>query len=180
MPVPSAAPVPEPSFSDVDETDLRRAEEHLTADLRLDHAPEPRFALHLHRVSRGPLCLEEVRCSEAVRMRIDDDPGYVVGLPIRGPLRTDHRGGELDLRPGQAAVLTPFAEAAMVTGGRADVVLVRVRAATLEEALEALLGRSVQRPLRLQSSTGLGTAAGRPGPAWSGPSPWPAPVRPRR
>jgi AraC-like DNA-binding protein len=155
----------EAHFCAVDETDLRRAEEHLTAALRLDHAPESRFALHLHRVTRGPLCLEEIRCSEGVRMRIDDDPGYVVGLPVRGPLHADHDGRELDLHPGQAAVFTPSAEAAMVTGDGADVVLVRVRATALENALEALLGRPVQRPLRLGAPVALGMAGGR---AWAG------------
>ncbi|HEY2224498.1 AraC family transcriptional regulator [Actinomycetospora sp.] len=152
-------------FSDVDETDPRRAEEHLTAALRLDHAPQARFTLHLHRVTRGPLCLEEVSCSEGVRMRVDDDPGYVVGLPVQGPLHADHHGRELDLGPGQAAVFTPSAEAGMAMGDGADVVLVRVRAAALEDALEALLGRTVQRPLRLAASAVLGPASGR---AWAG------------
>jgi AraC-like DNA-binding protein len=165
MPVPTATAPPDVSFSGVDETDPRRAEEHLTPSLRLDHAPEDRFTLHLHRVTRGPLGLDDIRCSEAVRIRLDDDPGYVVGLPVRGTLRAEHRGRDLDLHPGRAAVLTPFPEAAMTTAAGADVVLVRVRDTALEDALEALLGRPVHRPVQLTNPAELGATAGK---VWSG------------
>ncbi|NMO88306.1 AraC family transcriptional regulator [Actinomycetospora sp. TBRC 11914] len=151
--------------SDVHETDPRRAEEHLTAALRLAHSPQARFALHLHRITRGPLSVEDVRCSEGIRMRIDDDPGYLAGLPVRGPIHADHHGRGLDLGPGQAVVVTPFAPAAVTTGDGTHVVVVRVEAAALEDALEALLGRTVQRPLRLPASTVPPTAGGA---AWAG------------
>lgn len=151
--------------SGVHETDPHRAEEHLTPALRLAHAPRTRFALHLQRITRGPLSLEEVRCSEGIRIRTDDDPGYLVGLPVRGSVHTDHPGRELESAPGQAVVVTPFAQAVMATGDGTHVVVVRVEAAALEDALEALLGRTVRRPLRLPAPTVLGTAVGG---AWAG------------
>lgn len=151
--------------SDVHETDPRRAEEHLTEALRLLHAPQPRFSLHLHRILRGPVTLEDVRCSEGTRLRIDDDPGYRIGLSVGGPVHTDHHGRETDLGPGQAAVVTPFDRAAITTEDETHLVSVRIEASALEDALEALLGRTVARPLRLTSTTVPGGAGGR---AWAG------------
>ncbi|WP_018330214.1 AraC family transcriptional regulator [Actinomycetospora chiangmaiensis] len=153
-----------PRSSDVHETDPRRAEEHLTGAVRLVHAPRDRFALHLHRIAHGPLALEDVRCSEGTRIRVDEDAGYRVGLPVRGPVRADHHRRELDLGPGRAVVVTPFEQVAMTTRDDTHVVIVRIEPDALEDALEALLGRTVARPLRLRPSTVPGTAGGS---AWT-------------
>ena len=53
----------------------------------------------------------------------------------------------------------------MVTDDRCDMLLVDVGSAALEDTLEALLGRTVRRPLPLSTSMELGTPAGR---AWVG------------
>lgn len=151
-----------PDFSDFHETDVGRAETQtqLPTAIRIDHAPASRFAFHTHAVTRGPLRVEETRCSDGICMQMPttDRPAYVIGLPVWGPLHTDHRGQELDVGPGQAAVFTPEAEAEMVSDDGFDVLLVQVRASALENALEALLGRPVQRPLPLPTSMSLGTA----------------------
>jgi AraC-like DNA-binding protein len=154
-----------PWFSDVHETDADEAQAHTTPSFRLDHAPRSGFALRMHAVTRGPLSMEETRCTDRVRMALTDQSGYAIGLPVRGPLHADHRGQEIDLGPGRAAVFVPSADATMATDDQCDVVLVRVESAALEDALEALLGRPVRRPLSLSTSMELGTAAGR---AWVG------------
>jgi AraC-like DNA-binding protein len=150
-----------PSFSDVHETDVEEAAAHLPSSMHLDHPPASRFALHRHSVARGPLSVEQTRCTDGVRIHLVDQSGYAVGLPVRGPLHADHRGQELDLGPGRAAVFGPIAEAALATGDRFDVVVVRIRSAALEDALEALLGRPVRRPLPLPTTVTLDTDAGR-------------------
>ncbi len=150
-----------PSFADVHETDVDEAEGRLPSSMHMDHRPAAAFAFHRHAVARGPLSVEETRCTDGVRIRLVDEPGYVVGLPVRGPVHADHRGRELDLGPGRAAVFGPVAEAAVATGDRFDVVLVHIRSAALEDALEALLGRPVRRPLPLPATMALDTDAGR-------------------
>ena len=52
-----------------------------------------------------------------------------------------------------------------VPGDRFDMLLVDVGSAALEDMLEALLGRTVPRPLRLLTTMTVGTAAGR---TWAG------------
>jgi AraC-like DNA-binding protein len=141
------------------------AERGLDPAVRLDHVPRARFAFRTHAVTRGPLQVEETRCTDAVRVRLTGQRSYVVGLPVRGALHADHRGRELDLGPGQAAIFTPPADAALCTCDRFDVLLVQVGEAALEDALEALLGRTVRRPLPLPTSVSLTSSAGR---AWTG------------
>jgi AraC-like DNA-binding protein len=154
-----------PRFSDFHETDVGRAETEQRAAVRLDHAPASQFGFHTHTVTRGPLRVEATRCTDGIHVQVlTDEPTYAVGLPVRGPVHTDHRGRELDLGPGQAAVFTPAEEAEMSSNDRFDVLLVRVRSAALEDALEALLGRAVRRPLPLPASMALDTTAGA---AWS-------------
>jgi AraC-like DNA-binding protein len=150
-----------PSFSDIHETDVEEAEAHLPLSMFLGHPPASRFAFHRHAVARGPLSVEETRCTDGVRIHLVDQSGYAVGLPVRGPMHADHRGQQVDLGPGGAAVFGPVAEAAVATGDRFDVVLVRIRSAALEDALEALLGRPVRRPLPLPTTMTLDTDAGR-------------------
>jgi AraC-like DNA-binding protein len=149
-----------PSFSDVHETDVEEAAAHLPPSMHLDHRPASRFTFHRHAVARGPLSIEETWCTDGVRILVDQS-GYAVGLPVHGPMHADHCGQELDLGPGRAAVFAPVAEAAVATGDRVDVVLVRIRSVALEDALEALLGRPVRRPLPLPTTMTLDTDAGR-------------------
>ena len=109
--------------------------------------------------------VEETRGTDGIHLRLPDRPSYQVGLPVRGPLHADHRGKELDLGPGRAAVFSPWPETTVVTGDRFDMLLVDVGSAALEDMLEALLGRTVRRPLRLLTSMTVSTAAGR---TWAG------------
>jgi hypothetical protein len=57
-----------PRFSDVHETDVDAAQAHTTPSVRLDHAPRSGFALRMHAVTRGPLSVEETRCTDGLRM----------------------------------------------------------------------------------------------------------------
>jgi AraC-like DNA-binding protein len=152
-------------FSDVHETDADAAEANLAASVRFDHHPTAAFDYHRHGVVWGVLSVEETRCTDRVRIQPDDQSGFTVGLPVQGPLHADNRGEELDLGTARAAVLSPPNDGVMATSDGFDVVLVHVRSGALEGALEALLGRSVPRPLPLPTSMALRTAAGR---AWVG------------
>jgi hypothetical protein len=154
-----------PWFADVHVTDVGRVDAQLPQTVHLDHVPTAPFAFHTHRVTRGPLGVEETRGTDGIHLRLPDRPSYQVGLPVRGPLHADHRGKELDLVPGRAAVFSPWPETTVVTGDRFDMLLVDVGSAALEDMLEALLGRTVPRPLRLLTSMTVGTAAGR---TWAG------------
>jgi AraC-like DNA-binding protein len=154
----------EPRFSDVHETDLRQAESHLGPALRLDHVPSEGFTIHVHRVTRGPVSVEETRSTDGVRMTLEGEPSYVVGLPVRKPVHAVQGRRELDLSPGQAAAFAPSVEAMIGTPDHVDVVLVRVGPVALEGALESLLGRAVRRPLALSTTVALGTTSGQ---AWA-------------
>ena len=154
-----------PRFADVHVTDVGRVDAQLPQTVHLDHVPTAPFAFHTHRVTRGPLGVEETRGTDGIHLRLPDRPSYQVGLPVRGPLHADHRGKELDLGPGRAAIFSPWPETTVVTGDRFDILLVDVGSAALEDMLEALLGRTVPRPLRLRTSMTVGTAAGR---TWAG------------
>ncbi len=89
------------------------------------------------------------------------DADYVISLPVRGAVLAMYRGKELDLRPGQAVVFRPPAEAVMTTADDFDVLVVRVDAAALEDALEGQLGYPVRRPLPLAPTLDLDSAGGR-------------------
>jgi AraC-like DNA-binding protein len=156
--------MPAPQFTGFRCGDVDGAERRLPPVVRLDHVPRSRFGFRTHSVTRGPLQVEQTRCTDAIRVRLAGQPSYVVGLPVRGSLHADHRGRELDLGPGQAAIFGPPAEAALRTCDGFDVLLVQVRGAALEDALEALLGRTVRRPLPLPASVSL---TGTPGRAWT-------------
>jgi hypothetical protein len=67
-------------------------------------------------------------------------------------------------------VSQPPTELVITTDNDFDVLVVRVDAAVLEDALEARLGYPVRRPLPLAPSLDLGTAAAGDGPHWSGTS----------
>jgi AraC-like DNA-binding protein len=151
-------------FSDAHETDVRQAGAHLPPGLRLDHRPSEGFAVHVHGVTRGPVSVQETRGTDGVRITLDGEPSYVVGLPVRQPVHAVHRRADLGLSPGQAAVFAPPVEAMIGTPDRFDVVLVRVGPVALEDVLESLLGRVVRRPLPLPSTVALGTTGGR---AWA-------------
>lgn len=148
-------------FTDVHETDVRQVESHLAPVLRLDHVPWEGFTIQVHRVTRGPVSVEESRSTDGVRITLDGEPSYVVGLPVRKPMHAIHGRRELDLSPGQAAVFAPPVEAVIGTPDHVALVLVRVGPGALESALESLLGRTVRRPLPLSTTVALGTTAGR-------------------
>lgn len=154
----------DPRFSDVHETDVRQVEARLAPALRPDHHPSEGFTIHVHRVTRGPVSVEETRGTDSVRIALEGEPSYVVGLPVRQPVHAVHRRHDFDLSPGQAAVFAPLAEATIGTPDQFDVVLVRVGQGALEDTLESLLGRAVRRPLLpLPTTVALGTTGGR---AW--------------
>ena len=115
-----------PWFADVHVTDVGRVDAQLPQTVHLDHVPTAPFAFHTHRVTRGPLVVEETRGTDGIHLRLPDRPSYQVGLPVRGPLHADHRGKELDLVPGRAAVFSPWPETTVVTGDRFDMLLVDV------------------------------------------------------
>jgi AraC-like DNA-binding protein len=130
------------------------------ASLDLVHRPAGSYKLEVHGFVRGPLSVEETCCTDGTRMRLpSEDPGYVVSFSVRGAMLAVHRGRELDLGPGRAVMFQPPAEMIMTTKDDFDVVIVRVDAVALEDALEARLGYPVRRPLPL--TLDLGTAAGR-------------------
>lgn len=156
-----------PSYSDVhrtevDRTDVEEAAATLPRSMRLDHhGPAARFTLHRHVMACDPFSVEETWCSDGIRMHLVDESEYAVGVPVRGPLHAENRGEDLDVGPGRAAVFAPDTETDVVTDDGGDVVLVHIRSAALEDALEALLGRPVRRPLPLPTSMALDTEAGR-------------------
>jgi AraC-like DNA-binding protein len=133
-----------------------------TATLQLLHRPTEAYELDVHGFVCGPLSVEEACCTDGTRMRLPSgDAGYVISFPVRGAIQAMHRGRELDLCPGHAAVFQPPAEAVMTTDDDFDVLVVRVDAAALEDALEARLGYPVRRPLPLAPTLDLDSAAGR-------------------
>ncbi|HET9257535.1 MAG TPA: AraC family ligand binding domain-containing protein [Pseudonocardiaceae bacterium] len=108
------------------------------------------------------MSVEETSCTDQARTRLPSgDADYVISLPLRGAVLAMYRGKELDLRPGQAVVFRPPAEAVMTTDDDFDVLIVRVDAAALENALEGQLGYPVRRPLPLAPTLDLDSAAGR-------------------
>ncbi|MFR9805944.1 helix-turn-helix domain-containing protein [Pseudonocardia sp. RS010] len=140
-----------PWFTDLRETDPGRAGSDLAPAgvaslVRSDHASP--FTLCVRRTVRGPLDAEVVRCTEDVVLELDHDPGHVVAVPLRGLLHLRHRGAEVDVAAGGAAVLVPADDATVLIPAGAEVALLRVVGDLLCEDLEALLGRTVVRPLR--------------------------------
>lgn len=154
-----------PRFADVHVTDVGRVDDQLPPSVHLDHAPTAPFAFHSHRVARGPLAVEEMSGTEGVHLRLPDGPTYRIGVPVRAPLQAGHRGKELDLGPGDAAVLIPWEETTLLTGDRFDLLLFDVSSAALEGMLEALLGRTVPHPFRPATTMPVGAAAGG---SWAG------------
>ena len=95
------------TFSDVHTTGVEEAEACLPLFMHLDHHPAAGFAFHQHTVACGPFSVEETRCTDGVHLDLLDQFEYAVGVPVRGPLHTEHRGQELDLGPGRAAIFAP-------------------------------------------------------------------------
>jgi hypothetical protein len=102
-------------FADVHVTDVGRVDAQLPQAVHLDHVPTAPFTFHSHRVTRDPLDVEETRGTDGIHLRLPERRSYQVGLPVRGPLHADHRGEELDLGPGRAAVFSPSPETTVVT-----------------------------------------------------------------
>src|SRR5947209_9351300 len=124
--------------------------------------PTEAYQLDVHGFASGPVSVEEASCTDQARMRLPGgDAHYVISLPVRGAVLTMYRGKELDLRPGQAVVFQPPAEAVMTTDDDFDVLVLRVDAAALEDAPEGQLGYPVRRPLPLAPTLDLDSAAGR-------------------
>jgi AraC-like DNA-binding protein len=137
----------------------------VSATLEPLHRPTGTYKLGVHGFVCGPLSVEEACCTDGTRMRLPSgDTGYMISFPVRGAILAMHRGQELDLCPRQAVVFQPPTEAVMTTGDDFDVLVVRVNAAALEDALEARLGYPVRRPLPLAPTLDLDTAGGR---AWA-------------
>jgi AraC-like DNA-binding protein len=133
-----------------------------TATLELLHRPTEAYQLDVHGFACGQVSVEEASCTDRTRMRLPSgDADYVISIPVRGAVLAMYRGQELDFCPGQAVVFQPPADAVMTTDENFDVLVVRVDATALEDALEARLGYSVRRPLPLAPTLDLNTAAGR-------------------
>jgi AraC-binding-like domain len=109
-----------------------------TATLQLLHRPTEAYQLDVHGFASGPVSVEEASCTDQARMWLPSgDTHYVISLPVRGAVLAMYRGKEFNLRPGQAMVFQPPAEALMTTDDDFDVLVVQVDAAALEDALEA-------------------------------------------
>ncbi|MBV9648848.1 MAG: AraC family transcriptional regulator [Pseudonocardiales bacterium] len=133
-----------------------------TATLELLHRPTEAYQLDVHGFACGPLSVEEASCTDQTRVRLrSSDADYVISVPVRGAVLALYRGRELDFRPGQAVVFQPPAEAVITTDDNFDVLVVRVDATALENALEARLGCPVRRPLALAPTLDLDSAGGR-------------------
>jgi hypothetical protein len=137
------------------------ADAPLPSAVRLGRVLHKPFRFRTHRVTRGPLGVEETHCTDEVHLRMPDEHGYLVELPVRGALHIRYRGQDLDLGPGRAAVLAPPAEASVDATEQFHVVAVDIGSVALGDMLEALLGRSVRRPLPLATSLSLNSPAGR-------------------
>jgi AraC-like DNA-binding protein len=154
-------------FSEIHEFDPLVAETavrdgDVIASPNLLHRPAGTYQLDAHGFVRGPLSVEETCCTDGTRVRLpSDDASYVISFPVRGAMLAVHRGRELDLDPERAVVSQPPTEVVITTDDDFDVLVVRVGAAVLEDALEARLGYPVRRPLPLAPTLDLGTAAGR-------------------
>jgi AraC-like DNA-binding protein len=126
------------------------------------HRSSRTYQLDLHGFVRGPLSVGEACCTDSARVRLPTDgTSYVISFPVRGVVHAVQRGHELDLAPGRAVVSQPPAEVVMTAGDEFDVIVVRVDATALEDALEAQLGYPVHRPLPLAPTLDFSTAAGR-------------------
>lgn len=158
----------DPSFSDLRDTDPGHAETTLAppgdAGPFVRRRSESPFALCVRRTVRGPLDAEVVRCTDDVRLRLASDPRHVVAVPLRGMLHVHYRGTEIDVMAGGAAVLVPSDEATVLVPADSAVALVRVPGDVLCEDLEALLGRTVVRPLQSGVPVPAATAADALGP----------------
>ena len=140
----------------------------VTATLELLHRPTgTSTSLMCTALPAGPLSVEEASCTDQTRVRLPSgNAGYVISIPIRGAVLALYRGREIDFCPGQAVVFQPPAEAVMTTDEDFDVLVARVDATALENALEARLGYPVRRPLPLDPTLALNTAAGRGWATW--------------
>ncbi|WP_345381916.1 helix-turn-helix transcriptional regulator [Pseudonocardia yuanmonensis] len=158
----------DPWFTDVHETDPGRAETALappgSAGPFVRRRAESPFTLCVRRTVRGPLDAEVVRCTDDVRLRLERDPRHVVAVPLQGMLHVHYRGREIDVVAGGAAVLVPADEATVLVPAGSAVALVRVPGDVLCEDLEALLGRTVVRPLRAGVPVPAATAPDALGP----------------
>ncbi|WP_284742322.1 AraC family transcriptional regulator [Amycolatopsis sp. RTGN1] len=150
-----------PTIVEFELTSSGSADAPLPSAVRLGRVLHKPFSFRTRRVTSGSLAVEETRCTDEVHMRMPDEHGYLVGIPVRGALRIRYRGQDLDLGPGRAAVLAPPAEATVDTVEQFDVVVADIGSVALEDMLEALLGRSVRRPLPLAASLSLNSPAGR-------------------
>ncbi|WP_214367567.1 AraC family transcriptional regulator [Pseudonocardia sp. H11422] len=150
---------------DVAESVVRDGDAITSLDLL--RRPTPEFSYDAYGVARGPVNIEEAWYSDGTRLGLpaDDDAGYTIGFPVQGAMQSEHRGVEVDTAPGRAAVFQPVGEIDITTDPDYDLLVVRIDAGALEDALEGRLGHDVARPLRLAPTMDLDTAAGR---VWAG------------
>jgi AraC-like DNA-binding protein len=126
------------------------------------HRPSGHYERDVRGLASAAMVAEESRCTEPVRLTLSGrDTGYVIAIPVRGPIRVLRQGRETYINPGEGAVFGPLAEATMDTVEDHDYVLVRLDAGALEGALDARLGSAVRRPIELAPTMELHDAAGR-------------------
>jgi AraC-binding-like domain len=159
----------------VAESAVRDADALVSPDLL--HPPAGTYELDVHGFVCGPLSVEQAYCTDGSRVRLPADAGYVISFPVRGTMLAVHRGHEVDLVSGRAVVCQPLAEVMMTTDNDFDVLVMRVNAGALEDALEAQLGYPVRRGhCRLPRPSISAPERVEGGPRWSGASS----TRPRR
>lgn len=155
-----SAPVPF-SFHEFDLDGARAAiaQNYFPTTLDLCRAAAPyefRFDGHAH----GPLTVGGAWYTSGMEIGIEEVGSVYVNVATEGTLLARHRSQVVEVDPTRGAVFRPTGDVAMTTSDDYSCLAVKIAPGALEEALEAVIGRPVTRPLALGPSIDLRTPAG--------------------
>lgn len=128
-----------------------------TLDLCRASAPyEFRFDGHTH----GPLTVGEASYTSGMKIGIEEVGSVYVNVATGGALLAHHRNQDVQVDPSQGVVFRPTGDVAMTTSDDYSCLAVKIAPGALEDALEAVVGRPVTRPLAIGPRIDLRTCAG--------------------
>ncbi len=151
--------------SDIDAAQAAVGQSYFMASMDLLEPGTP-YEFRFDGVSLGALNVGEAWYNAGIRVGMADlDSCYYVNFPQTGTMHAEHRGSSVEVVPGRGAVYQPVGDIRMHTSDDYGSYAVRINRHTLENELEARLGRPVRRPLRLDPRLDLDRGTGR---GWAG------------
>jgi len=161
------SPGDQPSHAELHTTDVYAAwafcQQMCYGPLTVDPVGDPAAFAFSGDVARvGPVVVAEICFGVGVHVSIGDlETCYQVLAPLRGSLRSRHRGSVVLADPTRAAVYRPVGDIDLVLSAGTRLLSVKVDRAALERCVDAALDRRVATPLQLGASFDLADGPGR-------------------